>query len=65
MGWKWPSWRLSRSSGATCSLRNSILYLIGLIAKSMGIFTTFDQNLPLFMVYNVVGIGSIVTRLCR
>jgi thioredoxin-like negative regulator of GroEL len=40
---------------------NSIVYLLGLLAKRMGALTTFDANLPLFVIYNVIGIGSLYT----
>jgi tetratricopeptide (TPR) repeat protein len=37
---------------------NTLIYVIGLIAKTKGILTSFDQNGPLFFIYNIVGIGS-------
>lgn len=39
---------------------NSVVYLLGLLAKSKGVLTTFDNNTPLFVIYNVIGIGSLV-----
>jgi tetratricopeptide (TPR) repeat protein len=39
---------------------NGVCYLIGLILKSKGILTTFDGNAPLFLIYNLVGVGSII-----
>jgi tetratricopeptide (TPR) repeat protein len=47
--------------GRDVFIANSIIYIVGLLGKSMGILTTFDNNLPLFMVYNAVGVGSIIT----
>jgi tetratricopeptide (TPR) repeat protein len=46
--------------GRDVFIANSIIYILGLLGKSMGILTTFDNNLPLFMVYNAVGVGSIL-----
>jgi hypothetical protein len=46
--------------GRDVFLANSIIYILGLVGKSAGILTTFDNNLPLFMVYNAVGVGSII-----
>lgn len=39
---------------------NSLVYLLGLVAHSAGMLTTFDANQPLFVIYNLVGIGSII-----
>ena len=47
--------------GRDMFLGNSMIYLIGLVLKSKGIITAFDTNIPLFIIYNVVGIGSIAT----
>jgi tetratricopeptide (TPR) repeat protein len=47
--------------GRDLFIGNSAVYLLGLIAKGAGILTSFDNNLPLFMIYNLVGVGSIVT----
>jgi thioredoxin-like negative regulator of GroEL len=38
---------------------NSLVYLLGLFGKYKGWMTTFDQNVPLFTIFNVIGIGSI------
>lgn len=38
---------------------NSLVYLLGLAAKSAGVLTSFDSNPPLFVIYNAVGVGSI------
>ncbi len=46
--------------GRDMFIGNSLVYLMGLLAKSAGVLTSFDQNLPLFMVYNAVGISSIL-----
>lgn len=45
--------------GRDMFIGNSVFYLGGLMAKAAGILTTFDNNTPLFVVYNVVGISSI------
>lgn len=47
--------------GRDVFIANSVIYVLGLLAKAMGILTTFDNNLPLFMVYNAVGVGSLIT----
>ena len=47
--------------GRDMFLGNSIFYLIGLVLKAKGILTAFDTNIPLFIIYNAVGLGSIVT----
>ncbi len=47
--------------GRDVFIGNSIVYVLGLIAKAAGILTTFDNNVPLFVIYNLVGLGSIVT----
>lgn len=47
--------------GRDLFLANSIVYLLGLYAKSKGMLTSFDNNLPLFTIYNLVGLGSILT----
>jgi len=38
---------------------NSIVYLLGIVAKAAGVLTAFDSNPPLFVIYNLVGVGSI------
>jgi tetratricopeptide (TPR) repeat protein len=45
--------------GRDLFLFNSVIYLLGLIAKWNGMLTAFDQNIPLFVIYNAVGIASI------
>lgn len=45
--------------GRDMFIGNSLAYLLGLVAKVAGVLTTFDQNVPLFVVYNLVGISSI------
>ena len=45
--------------GRDLFLGNSIFYVIGLIAKWNGAITAFDQNIPLFIIYNSVGFCSI------
>jgi thioredoxin-like negative regulator of GroEL len=39
---------------------NSAVYLLGLMLKAKGVLTTFDGNLPLFVIYNAIGLGSLV-----
>ncbi len=39
---------------------NSLFYILGLIAKAKGIITSFDNNLPLYVIYNFVGLGSML-----
>jgi thioredoxin-like negative regulator of GroEL len=45
--------------GRDLFLGNSIVYVLGLIAKWNGAVTAFDANLPLFIIYNSVGFCSI------
>ena len=45
--------------GRDMFLGNGIVYILGLMLKGMGKLTAFDSNLPLFMIYNSVGLGSI------
>lgn len=45
--------------GRDMFIGNSVFFLLGLVAKGAGVLTTFDQNLPLFIVYILVGIGSL------
>jgi tetratricopeptide (TPR) repeat protein len=40
-------------------LGNAILYLGGLILKQQHVLTALDQNAAIFVIFNVVGIGSI------
>ncbi len=42
---------------------NSVFYLLGLYAKYTGKMTTFDTNLPLFAIYNFIGVWSVCTAL--
>lgn len=37
---------------------NTVLYLGGLFLKVAGLLTTFDQNVPLFVIFNLIGLGS-------
>ncbi len=45
--------------GRCLFLGNFIVYVLGLILKWNGVITAFDNNLPLFVIYNLVGSGSI------
>jgi len=38
---------------------NVVFFLLGLLLKSMGVLTSFDQNPPLYFIYLAVGLGSI------
>ncbi len=38
---------------------NVVFYFLGLLASAFGALTTFDQNRPLFVIYNLVGLGSL------
>ncbi|MDA7667982.1 DUF2723 domain-containing protein, partial [Verrucomicrobia bacterium] len=38
---------------------NSIVYILGLLAKWNGMVTSFDENFALFVIYNAVGIASL------
>ena len=49
--------------GRNLFIFNSLVYFLGLYGKSQGLLTTFDANLPLFVVYNVIGIGSVYVAL--
>ncbi|MHB8523091.1 MAG: glycosyltransferase family 117 protein [Limisphaerales bacterium] len=46
--------------GRDLFLLNSIVYLFGLYLKASGSIGFFDGNLPLFMIYNIVGVGSMI-----
>ena len=37
---------------------NTIVYLLGLMAKAKGGMHSFDDNAPLFVIYNAIGLGS-------
>lgn len=47
------------SLGRNAFLVNTIFYVLGLIAKSQGALTAFDQNGPLYAVFNGVGLLSL------
>lgn len=49
--------------GRDLFLGNSVIYIIGLLMKSKQALTTFDNNVPLFVIYNVIGLWSIITCL--
>ena len=40
---------------------NSVIYVGGLFLKQKGLIKTFDSNEAMFVIYNIVGIGSIIT----
>src|SRR5436190_2217669 len=46
--------------GRDLFLGNSILFVIGLIAKANGMLPGFENNGPLFAIYVVIGLGSMV-----
>jgi len=45
--------------GRDAFLANVVVFLMGLLLKSMGVLTSFDQNAPLYFIYLAVGMGSI------
>ena len=45
--------------GRDLFLGNSLVYILGLMAKWYGMLTAFDENIPLFVIYNAVGISSV------
>lgn len=47
--------------GRDLFLFNTLVYLLGLWAKSNGKITSFDNNESLYAIYNIIGIGSAVT----
>ena len=49
----------SSRMGRYLFLGNSVLYLGGLILKQQHILTAWDENQAIFVIFNVVGIGSI------
>ncbi len=49
--------------GRDLFLGNSVVYVLGLVAKWNGAITAFDANLPLFIIYNSVGFCSIAAFL--
>jgi hypothetical protein len=50
-----------RKLGRDLFLLNSVIYLAVLFARHQGMVAAFDGNLPLFMVFNAIGIASIYT----
>ncbi len=44
-------------------LGNTIIWLLGLLAHFAGKIHTFEGNLPVFMIYNLVGLGSLAAML--
>jgi thioredoxin-like negative regulator of GroEL len=42
---------------------NTGVYLLVLLAKSQGYVGMFDTNLPLFLIFNAIGVGSLYTAL--
>jgi tetratricopeptide (TPR) repeat protein len=54
---------VDRKVGRNLFIGNGLFYLIGLAAKLKGVMTTFDGNAPLFVVYNLIGIGSLYIAL--
>ncbi|MCL5098620.1 MAG: DUF2723 domain-containing protein [Candidatus Omnitrophica bacterium] len=59
MGLEVAIWAVKPKMGRDLFLFNSVIYLLGLYAKSKGMITSFDNNLPLFAIYNVIGVGSL------
>src|SRR5258708_5250739 len=47
--------------GRNLFLWNSIVYLAGLILKSQHMLTTLEQNPAVFVIFNVVGVCSVIT----
>jgi hypothetical protein len=47
--------------GRDCFIVNAFCYIAGLLLKAKGAGTPFDNNAPLFMLFNLIGIGSIIT----
>jgi tetratricopeptide (TPR) repeat protein len=45
--------------GRDILLGNTVVYLAGLVLKSAGILTSFDNNTMLYFIYNAVGLGSL------
>jgi tetratricopeptide (TPR) repeat protein len=44
-------------------LGNTIIWLLGLLAHFTGKIHTFEGNVPVFMIYNLVGLGSLAAML--
>ena len=49
--------------GRDLFLGNSVVFILGLLLKLNGVITAFDANPPLFVIYILIGIGSIVAFL--
>lgn len=47
--------------GRDLFLANSILFILGLLAKSQGMLTAFNDNQSLFAIYLFVGVASLIT----
>ena len=47
------------SLGRDALFCNVLIYGGGLILKNMEVLTSFDNNLPLYVIYNTVGLGSL------
>jgi len=45
--------------GRDLFLGNVMVWATGLILKGAGVFTFFDANVPLYVIYNTVGLGSL------
>ena len=48
-----------RALGRDLFLGNVAVYVLGLVGKMQGWVAMFDENLPMFIIYNLVGLGSI------
>jgi tetratricopeptide (TPR) repeat protein len=51
---------VSRRMGRYLCLGNSIIYIAGLILKQQHVLTALEQNPAIFVIFNVVGVSSIV-----
>jgi len=49
---------VNRKLGRDLFFANSIIYTLGLIARLTGNLSTFNDNNPLFFIFNIIGIGS-------
>ena len=45
--------------GRDVFLASGLIYIVGLMLKAKGYMTSLDNNLPLFIIYNVVGVGCV------
>ena len=45
--------------GRDLFLGNSVVFILGLLLKRNGVITAFDANPPLFVIYILIGIGSL------